>query len=94
MDFLVSDLAGYRDLRQLLTGVNGLAPITRLGAMPLVLDREVRADQYGIRTRVLMDGHAIKFEIVREARIALLRPAPQELICGISTDLAPEKRTP
>lgn len=95
MDFLVSDPVGYRELRQLLTGVNGLAPITRLGAMPLVLDREVRADQYGIRTRVLMDGHAIKFEIVREARIALDLPGPEDVICGVSTlsvlDLAASK---
>jgi len=74
IDFLVSDAAGYRELRQLLTGPQGLAPITKSGAMPLVLAREVRADQYGIRTLVQMDRHAIKFEIVREARLALSPP--------------------
>jgi hypothetical protein len=95
IDFLVSDPAGYRELRQLLTGLDGLAPITRQGAMPLELLREVRADQYGIRTQVCMDGHAIKFEIVREARIALQAPGPQDLLCGVGTltvlDLAASK---
>ena len=71
IDFLVSDAAGYRELRQLLTGPDALVPITRTGAMPLKVLGEVRADQYGIRTRVQMDGHAIKFEIVREARLVL-----------------------
>ena len=85
MDFLVSDAAGYREVRQLLTGVGGLRPITRQGAMPLELIREVRADQYGIRTHVRMDGHAVKFEIVREARIALHAPGPQDQLCGIAT---------
>lgn len=95
MDFLVSDAAGYRELRHLLTGVDGLRPITRQGAMPLELIREVRADQYGIRTHVRMDGHAVKFEIVREARIALQAPGPQDQLCGIATltvlDLAASK---
>ena len=95
IDFLVSDPAGYRELRQLLTGPDGLAPITREGAMPLELLREVRADQYGIRTQVRMDGHAIKFEIVREARILFQEPVPQEQICGVNTltllDLAASK---
>lgn len=95
IDFLVSDPAGYRELRQLLTGLDGLAAITRQGVMPLELLREVRADQYGIRTQVRMDGYAIKFEIVREARIELQAPGPQDLLCGVGTltalDLAASK---
>ena len=95
MDFLVSDAAGYRELRQLLTGQDGLMPITRTGAMPLSLRREVRADQYGIRTQVVMDGYAIKFEIVREARIVLQAPGPEDRLCGVGTlsvlDLATSK---
>ncbi|MFM2074939.1 MAG: hypothetical protein RJB34_1244 [Pseudomonadota bacterium] len=85
MDFLVSDATGYRELRQLLTGIHGLAPVTRPGAIPLELVREMRADQYGLRTQVQMDGHAIKFEIVREARITLQAPSAQDQICGIGT---------
>jgi Nucleotidyl transferase AbiEii toxin, Type IV TA system len=95
IDFLVSDPAGYRELRQMLTGIDGLAPITRQGALPLELLREVRADQYGIRTQVSMDGHAIKFEIVREARIVFHEPESQDTICGVNTltllDLAASK---
>lgn len=95
IDFLVSDATGYRGLRELLTGPAGLAPITRAGAPALVVTREVRADQYGIRTQVQMDGQAIKFEIVREARIALDAPTPQDVVCGVGTltltDLAASK---
>jgi hypothetical protein len=94
IDFLVSDPAGYRELRQLLTTPAGLAPITHAHAMPLALLREIRADQYGIRTQVQMDGQAIKVEIVREARI-MLEPPVADAICGVSTltrlDLATSK---
>lgn len=95
IDFLVSDAVGYRELRQLLTGPTGFAPITREGVMPLELLREVRADQYGIRAHIRMDGQAIKFEIVREARIELQTPGLQDQICGVATltvlDLAASK---
>jgi hypothetical protein len=85
IDFLVSDANGYRELRQLLTGALGLNALLRAGAQPLVTLRELRADQYGIRTQVQMDGKAIKLEIVREGRIALDAPAIDDQICGIST---------
>lgn len=95
IDFLVSDAVGYRELRQLLTGPDRLAPITHTHAPPLVLLREIRADQYGIRTQVQMDGQAIKLEIVREARIALEPPVANDTVCGVSTltrlDLATSK---
>ena len=51
----------------------------------MVVAREIRADQYGIRTQVLMDGHAIKLEIVREARIELALPGTEHTLCGVST---------
>jgi hypothetical protein len=95
IDFLVSNAAGYRELRQLLTSVQGMSSITRVGAIPLVAAREIRADQYGIRTLLLMDGEPIKFEIVREARITLDAPTARDEVCGISTltpsDLATSK---
>jgi hypothetical protein len=95
IDFLVSDAVGYRELRQLLTGPDRLAPITHTHAPPLVVLREIRADQYGIRTQVQMDGQAIKLEIVREARIALEPPVANDTVCGVSTltrlDLATSK---
>ena len=91
--FLVSDAMAYRDLRQRLTGGDGLSSITRTGAMPLQLLREVRADQYGIRTQVLMNGQSVKFEIVREARFALDAPSPDATICGIDTLTTPDLAT-
>jgi len=95
IDFLVSDAAGYRELRHLLTGPTGLNAVVRPGAQRLTMLREVRADQYGLRTVVQMDGQAIKFEIVREARIELEAPSPGDVVCGISTltrlDLATSK---
>jgi len=94
VDFLVSDRAGYRELRQMLGGVHGLAALVRPG---LVLERarEIRADQFGIRTHVRSGASAIKFEIVLEGRIALVPPGPDDQVCGVQTlapvDLAAEK---
>ncbi len=67
IDFLCADVAGYRVLRETITQ-------TSLGALAkpsLKLARDVRGDQYGIRTVIEATAHKIKFEIVREARIAL-----------------------
>ena len=94
IDFLVADLAGYRDLRQKLGGTSGLAPLLRPG-MKLELARELRADQYGIRTQVRAGAAVIKFEIVLEGRIAFETPGADDRVCGIATlapvDLAAEK---
>lgn len=87
VDFLVSDVSGYRELRQMLGGVHGLAPLVRQG-MKLELAREVRADQYGIRTLVRSGNSVIKFEIVLEARIVFEPPDEDDRICGIQA-LAP-----
>ncbi len=64
VDFIVPDLQGYRALRLLLTGPQELAAITKAGAIPLQPLREMRADQYGIRTMVQIDGLPIKLEVV------------------------------
>lgn len=94
IDFLVSDLAGYRELRQRLAAAGGLQPLVRAG-MQLELARELRADQYGVRTLLRGAGAPIKFEIVLEGRITLDPPGPQDQVCGVPTltpvDLAAEK---
>jgi hypothetical protein len=94
IDFLISDLTGYRDLRQMLGGVNGLDPLLRPG-MRVELAQPVRADQYGIRTFVRSGTAVIKFEIVLEARIELDTPGADDQVCGVQTlcplDLAAEK---
>ena len=51
IDFLVSDLSQYRSLRSMLTSPEGLGTITVNGEK-LLSAREIRADQYGIRTLI------------------------------------------
>lgn len=81
IDFLVSDRKGYQILRSLLVAKN-LSAITRDG-MRLKLAREIRADQYGIRTMILIDQIEIKFEIILEARIDLQNSSSEDTICGV-----------
>jgi len=67
VDFLCASSEGYRLLR------NTISP-NSFGSLlnePLNFCREVRADMYGIRTVVEIDGETIKVEIVSEGRIAL-----------------------
>ncbi|GAB2878015.1 hypothetical protein GCM10027277_54270 [Pseudoduganella ginsengisoli] len=56
---------GYRALRNTITN----ASLGDILTQPVELAREVRADRYGIRTFVRVDGTPIKFEIVSEGRI-------------------------
>jgi hypothetical protein len=81
LDFLVSDMAGYRRLRQGITE-QGLRAITRADAK-LNQVREIRADQYGIRTMLKVAAAEIKFEIVFEGRITLELPRSRDRICGV-----------
>jgi hypothetical protein len=94
IDFLVSDRAGYRALRQRIGGTGGLRAIQRAGRA-LDQARAVRADQYGLRTVVRAGGIEIKFEIVLEGRIALDAPGASDEVCGVATltplDLAASK---
>ena len=85
IDFLVSDIASYRNLRQLLTDASGIAAIVREGTAPLAQTREIRADQYGIRTMLQVADQSIKFEIILEGRIELDPPGASDEICGIAT---------
>jgi Nucleotidyl transferase AbiEii toxin, Type IV TA system len=84
IDFLVSNLNGYRQLRQLLTGPEGIQVISK-PRMALNAVGEIRADQYGIRTMLKVDGAEIKLEIVLEGRITFDEPAADDRICGVST---------
>lgn len=69
IDFLCASQDGYRLLRQKIWGV-GFDGLVRPGETIPAL-RDIRADQYGIRTVLEADGTPIRFEIVREARISL-----------------------
>ena len=85
IDFLVSDILCYRRLREIVTGSGGIAHIFKEEATQTIRFGDVRADQYGIRTSILVAGQPIKFEIVLEGRIELELPNPSDVICGVST---------
>lgn len=95
MDFLVSELAGYRALRLCMRGARDLRPLMRANTPAIALENEARVDQYGIRAFALVDGVPIKFEIVNEGRMAFDRPSRTDMIRGVatlsSTDLAASK---
>lgn len=67
IDFLCADVAGYRAVRETISE-DSLGAIAKPG---LALARDVRSDQYGVRTAIQCATHPLKFEIVREGRIAL-----------------------
>lgn len=95
IDFLVSDLAGYRELRQRLRGARDLRPLTLGGLEPVPMESELRIDRYGIRTFLKVGGVPIKFEIVSEGRIEFEMPGRNDQILGVATltavDLAASK---
>ncbi len=84
IDFLISNRDGYRELRQRLTGPEGLQAIFQAGRAPLQT-RELRADQYGLRTWLQVQSHAIKLEVVLEARISLEAPGAADRLCGVAS---------
>jgi hypothetical protein len=86
IDFLVSEVSSYRQLRLLLTdSQDGIAAIMRKNAGSLTQIRDIRADQYGIRTMLLVADQQIKFEIILEGRIILEAPGKDDELCGIAT---------
>jgi hypothetical protein len=68
IDFICSDLAGYRALRTTVENRSLGILLPKLSAGVSLL-RDVRTDQYGIRTVFGVDGEPVKFEIILEARI-------------------------
>lgn len=67
IDFLCADQDGYRRLR---ARAGGLGSAGLFGPR-VTVEREFRADQYGIRGIIGVAGAALRFEIVREARMPL-----------------------
>ncbi len=67
IDFLCADADGYRELRSRAV-IQGAAALFGRGVQEA---RAVRADQYGIRGIIAVQGMELRYEIVREARIAL-----------------------
>jgi hypothetical protein len=94
VDFMTSDVASYRNLRSLVREGEGLQAL-RADGSKFELASDIRADQYGIRTRLLVDNTPIKFEIVLEGRITFDTPSTRDVVCGVATlswvDLAASK---
>jgi hypothetical protein len=80
IDFLCASRDGYRLLRETVSD----SSLGSIASSRLPLAREVRVDQYGIRTFLGDGDFRLKFEIVREARIDLegqgLRSLPVECL--------------
>lgn len=85
MDFMVSSPKSYGRLRSLLTDPTGIAPLFQPAQQLVAQQREIRADQYGIRTVISVLGYPIKFEIILEGRIEFDEPLSTDQVCGVST---------
>lgn len=85
IDFMVSDREGYRTLRHQMNGPAGIAALVRKGVPPLEQARDIRADQYGIRTALRTGNTPVKFEIVLEGRIRFEQPGPSDTVCGVAS---------
>lgn len=94
IDFMTSNIGCYRNLRNLIRDHNSLAPLLKEGE-ELELASDIRTDQYGIRTKVLVQGSIIKFEIILEGRIEFEQPDTSSHVLGVSCltleDLATSK---
>lgn len=94
IDFLVSDQASYRELRNI-AKQGGLANFFRSDAQENFIFSQARTDQYGIRGSIGILNHTIKFEIIQEGRVQLFFPGEGEKVEGISRlceiDLVAEK---
>ena len=84
IDFLVSDLASYRYLRNSVRE-QGLQALMKSTDASQLQTSDIRIDQYGIRTKVFIEGKPIKFEIVLEGRIGLAKPGKKDSVLGVAT---------
>ncbi len=84
IDFLVSDLASYRYLRNSVRE-QGLQALMKNNGADKLQASDIRSDQYGIRSKVFVEGKPIKFEIVLEGRIGLAKPGKKDSILGVAS---------
>ena len=82
IDFLISDVGLYGKVREDVRDHNNLSPLL-LPGKGLELIRELRTDQYGIRTVVGIGNAKIKLEIISEGRILFDVPEPKDFIDSI-----------
>jgi len=82
IDFLISDIGLYGKVRNDIRDHHDLSPLL-LPGKTLELIRDLRTDQYGIRTVIGIGEAKIKLEIIGEGRISFDLPEPKEFIDGI-----------
>lgn len=94
VDFLIENLDGYRELRQMVKQ-DGIYKLFTPGFEKVSQAKPPLTDQYGVRSAITFLGSQIKFEIVREARIKLETPSSRDTIEGVRAlthdDLVAEK---
>jgi hypothetical protein len=93
-DFLCSDASAYADLRVAVQKDGYGALFREFDGEGVVLPREIRADQYGVRFPAVVAGRTVRVELVREARIQLsapVRPAWAPVACLAIPDCYAEK---
>lgn len=71
IDFMCPVGKGYRLLRTIVADSNSKPSVLFRQTDSLTFPRDIKADQYGIRFPVFLNGEPIKFEIIAEARIQL-----------------------
>lgn len=70
-DFLCSSTERFAEARMAVRSRGYAALFTQEGRERLRLPREIRADQYGIRSPALAEDRSVRVELIREARFAL-----------------------
>ena len=83
VDFVICGADGYQRLRSACRR-QGLEALT-ISGQRAVTASPMTIDHYGIRTRLDVSGTPVKFEIIREARIALELPTPSDEVRGVKT---------
>ncbi len=63
----------------------GLQALMKITDASQVQTSDIRSDQYGIRTKVFVEGKPIKLEIVLEGRIGLAKPGKKDSILGVAS---------
>lgn len=85
MDFLVSDVECYRELREVVKKENTLKDLFNSPLPEVIGFQSLKVDQYGIRSRLKILNQNLKFEIIHEGRIKFDAPKPKDEICGVTT---------
>lgn len=74
VDFICPVGHGYKRLREIIFDASFCGDVLFSSNESIVIPREIKADQYGVRFLLKVDGTPIKFEIVAEGRISLEAP--------------------